>query len=56
MSPRKEDELDLEAMEIARQIKKSDNLRIPRNPEQAGRDLMRVVSDLTRVVRKDGAA
>lgn len=56
MTSRKEDELDLEAMRIAEQIKKSDNLRIPRNPEKAGRDLMRVVNNLTRVVRKDGAA
>lgn len=56
MTTRKEDELDLEAMRISDAIKRSDNLRVPRNPEKAGRDLMRIVNDLARRVRKDGAA
>lgn len=56
MTSRKEDELDLTAMSIAHQIKRSDNLRVPRNPEKAGEALNRLVSDLTRRVRKDGAA
>jgi hypothetical protein len=56
MTSRKEDELDLTAMSIAHQIKRSDNLRVPRNPEKAGEVLMRHVEAITRRVRKDGAA
>lgn len=56
MTSRKEDELDLQALSIADMVKNSDNLRVPRNPEQAGEALMRIVNDLARRVRKDGAA
>ena len=41
---------------LARAVRRSDNLRLPRNPEKAGRDLMRTVNDIARRVRKDGAA
>lgn len=56
MTSRREDELDLQAMKIADQIKRSDNLRVPRNPEKAGEVLMRHVETIARRVRKDGAA
>lgn len=41
MTSRKEDELELEAMSIADMVKNSDNLRVPRNPEWALRELER---------------
>ncbi len=56
MTSRKEDELDLKAMSIAHQIKRSENLRVPRNPEKAGEALMRHVKAITRRARKDGVA
>lgn len=56
MTSHKEDELDLTAMSIADMVKNSKDLRLPRNPEKAGEALMRIVTDLSRRVRKDGAA
>ncbi len=63
MTSRKEDELDLTAMSIAEKVKRSDNLRVPRNPE-ALLDYMKRVkqtrSDVSdwgwRSSWKDGAA
>lgn len=56
MTSRQEDELDLQAMSIAKMVERSDNLRVPRNPEKAGQALIRMVNDILRTVRKDGAA
>ena len=55
MTSRKEDELDLQAMSIAHQIKRSDNLRVPRNPEQA-KQLCKLFTSKPRQKRQDGAA
>ncbi|MCR9195070.1 MAG: hypothetical protein NXH88_10075 [Hyphomonas sp.] len=41
MTSRREDELDLTAMSIADMVKNSDNLRIPRNPEWALKEMLR---------------
>mgnify|MGYP001799524612 CR=1 FL=1 len=55
MTSRKEDELDLTAMSIAQKVKRSDNLRVPRNPEKTLRE-MRAIFQQARRVREDGAA
>lgn len=42
MTTRQEDELDLIAMGIAEAVKRSDNLRVPRDPETAVSYMKRV--------------
>lgn len=46
MTSRKEDELDLLAMQIAKEIRNSDNLRKPRNPKIALEWMRRALLDL----------
>lgn len=56
MTSHKEDTLDLTAMSIADMVKHSDNLRTPRNPEKALREMNRMLQEIRRPVRKDGVA
>ena len=55
MTSRKEDELDLKAMSIAHQIKRSDSLRLPRDSKFA-MSALKAVSEPKREERKDGVA
>lgn len=41
---------------LSRAVRRSDNLRLPRDPEKAARNLLRTVNEIVRKVRKDGAA
>ena len=55
MTSRKEDELDLRAMEIADKLKRSDSLRLPRDSKFA-MSALKAVANPKREERKDGAA
>ena len=44
MTSRQEDNLDLQAMSIADMVKHSDNLRVPRNPQKALKELERLLT------------
>lgn len=56
MTSRKEDELDLGAMEIAEKIKPSSNVRIPSDAHTALAILKTIQEVKERDKRKDGAA
>lgn len=56
MTSHKENTLDLTAMSIADMVRNSDNLRTPRDPEKALREMNRMLAEIPRSERKDGAA
>lgn len=55
MTSRKEDELDLHAMQIADKLKGSDSLRLPRDSKFA-MSALKAVSEPKSEERKDGVA